>query len=333
MILGSGRKVLHGGSGKRECERSQKRVLDFSASVNPYPPEFSWNCDSFFLEHYPDDSYARLKETIATTFHRRPEEICVGNGSIELIRTCCKVANSGKGRSYYTEIPTFGEYAYSAELYGGTRAERMEDADLLFICNPNNPTGSLRTREEMCSLLARKKKPESLLCVDEAFIELSDPAQSLVTISATDVLILRSLTKCFSVPGIRFGYGFGNPDLIAEIEAARLPWTVNSFAEAFALQAFLRYDELEKSRRRIVKERSFLEKALAASGLSSAPSSANFLLVETGNDVRHLCSNLKEKGILVRDCTSFGLPTKIRVAVRTRPENEILIREIGSCLP
>jgi len=331
MVPESGKKVIHGGSGKRECEKTKKKVLDFSASVNPYPPAFSWECDPFFLEHYPDDSYARLKEVIAQTFHRKPDEICVGNGSIELIRTCCNVALNGTRRSYFTETPTFGEYAYSAELYGGKRAGKMGDADLVFVCNPNNPTGTLRTRGEMMAF-PEGKKPDALFCVDEAFIELSDPAQSLVTIDSPDLLVLRSLTKCFSVPGIRFGYGFGNPDLIGKIEAARLPWTVNSFAESFALQAFRYYHDLEESRYRIAREREFLAGALRSLGLSCPPSSANFLLVETGKNVRSLCENLKEKGILVRDCTSFGLPTMIRIAVRTRAENESLIEEIHPCL-
>lgn len=331
MVPGSEKKAIHGGSGKREYEKTRKRVLDFSASVNPYPPEITWKCDPFFVEHYPDDNYARLKEVIAQKFHRTPEEICVGNGSIELIRTCCKVVLTEKKRSYFTETPTFGEYAYSAELYGGKRTLRMNDADLIFICNPNNPTGTLRTREEMHALHARKKT-EAVFCADEAFIELSDPAQSLVTLDDPDLLVVRSLTKCFSVPGIRFGYGFGNPDLIEKIEEARLPWTVNSYAEAFALQAFQHYDELEASRRRIAEERSFIVDALALLGHSCIPSSVNFLLVETGRNVQNLCMSLKEKGILVRDCTSFGLPTKIRIAIRSRPENEILIREIGLCL-
>lgn len=331
MVPVIGKKVIHGGSGKRECEKTKKEVLDFSASVNPYPPRVSWKCGPFFLEHYPDDSYARLKEVIARTFQREPEEICVGNGSIELIRTSCKILLSNKKASFYTETPTFGEYAYSAEMYGGRRAELISDANLCFVCNPNNPTGTLRSREEMRTFLDAAEQQNGMLCIDEAFIELSDPAQSLVSEESQNLLILRSLTKCFSVPGIRFGYGFGDPDLISKIEAARLPWTVNSYAEAFALQAFRHYDELEESRLRIAWERSSLEKALHSLGFSCTPSSANFLLVETGKEVHSLCAKLTQRGIVVRDCTSFGLPTKIRVAIRTKLENEILIQEIDRC--
>lgn len=332
MRAGPGKKVIHGGSGKAECEKTSKKILDFSASVNPYPPKISWECDPFFLEHYPDDSYWRLKEKISGTFHRPPEEICVGNGSIELIRVCCGVVLSGKG-TYYTEHPTFGEYSYSAEMNGGVRVPRLADADLAFICNPNNPDGSLRSGQEMNALLVQCHDRRSVFCADEAFIELADPDQSLVSLQQDNLLVLRSLTKCFSVPGIRFGYGFGHPDLIEKIEAARLPWTVNAYAEAFAYRAFDHLDELSESRKIIAAERSFLAGALAARGLSCSPSSANYLLVETGQDAAPLCRVLEEKGILVRNCASFGLDTKIRVAVRTREENRILLEALSECLP
>ena len=332
MISEPGKKVIHGGFGKRECENTRKKVLDFSASVNPFPPVFSWGCDPFFLEHYPDDNYTRLKEVIASTFHKKPENICVGNGSIELIRTCCKVILSGNKSSFYTETPTFGEYAYSAELFGGKRTNSIAEADLTFICNPNNPNGTLRSHRAMRDLCNNLKDSTGICCADEAFIELSDPHQSLIAEAGNNILVLRSLTKCFSVPGIRFGYGFGDPDLISRIEAARLPWTVNSYAEAFSLQAFRHYSELEESRKLIARERSFIVDGLCSLGLSCQSSDANFLLVETGRNVQGLCDLLRARGILVRDCTSFDLPTNIRIAVRTREENEILLKELSSCL-
>ncbi|OPY36734.1 MAG: Aspartate aminotransferase [Methanoregula sp. PtaU1.Bin051] len=331
MAAGMLRKVIHGGSGKRQREKTEKNVLDFSASTNPFPPDIKWNCDPFLLENYPDDNYTLLKELIADTFHRKPEEIGVGNGSIELIRVCCNVVLSKNG-TYFTENPTFGEYAFSAELAGGKPVYRMRDADLLFICNPNNPTGFLRSLDEMRIILDERQKDGGVLCADEAFIELSDPSQSLIADRSDYLIVLRSLTKCFSVPGIRFGYCIGNPDLIEKIEATRLPWTVNAYAEAFALEAFRYYDELAESRRLIAQERSFLSASLSALGLYCEPSSVNFILVKTGSDVRTLCEKLEKRNILVRDCTSFGLPKSIRVAIRTRDENQCLLEALQSCL-
>ena len=101
--------VIHGGTGKRQRENTGKNLLDFSASLNPLPPRFAWTCDPGCLSSYPDNGYSRLKERIAQVFHRDTEEICVGNGSIELIRVFCSVVLSGK-KTYHTTSPTFGEY-------------------------------------------------------------------------------------------------------------------------------------------------------------------------------------------------------------------------------
>ncbi len=324
-------KVVHGGCGKRQHERTQKNVLDFSASTNPVPPTVSWTCDPFYIQHYPDDTYTQLKEVIAHTFNRDVQEICVGNGSIELIRVFCHVAFQ-TSRTFYTETPTFGEYEFSAQLAGGIKVQDMKDAKIQFICNPNNPTGTLRTKEAMLSLLNDICCSDGILCADEAFIELADPDQSLVDVKNDHLIVLRSLTKCFSVPGIRFGYGFGEPDLILRMEALRPPWSVNAYAEAFALQAFRHYHELLVSRNFIERERTWLYEHLCALGLSFSPSSANFLLIDTAEPAGILCKRLQAADILVRDCTSFGLPTMIRVAIRTRDENRCLLEALSACL-
>jgi threonine-phosphate decarboxylase len=326
------KKVVHGGNGKRQHEKTQKNVLDFSASTNPLPPSIPWTCDSFYLEHYPDDTYSALKETIAQTFHRHSGEICLGNGSIELIRTFCHVAFR-EFRTFYTETPTFGEYEYSAYLAGGQKVTDRTDADICFICNPNNPTGTLRKKDEMLSLVHETELHKGIICADEAFIELADPSQSLIDIRNDSLIVLRSLTKCYSVPGIRFGYGFGDPDLIVKMEAMRPPWSVNAYAEAFAIQAFKQYHELEISRKFIERERDWLYEHLSALGISYKPSSANFLLIDTALQAKELCKKLQNVDILVRDCTSFGLPATIRIAVRTRDENRCLLEALATCLP
>jgi threonine-phosphate decarboxylase len=324
-------KVIHGGCGKRHHEKTHKNVLDFSASTNPCPPGVSWTCDPFHLEHYPDDNYTQLKEVIAHTFNRDVEEICVGNGSMELIRIFCHVAFAEQ-ETFYTETPTFGEYEFSARLAGGIKVHNISDADIRFICNPNNPTGTLRSKDAMLSLLHDIGIPEGILCADEAFIELSDPEESLADVRNDHLIVLRSLTKCFSVPGLRFGYGFGEPDLMMRMEAMRPPWSVNAYAEAFALRAFSHFHELEESRRFIGRERAWLYEHLCALGLHCPPSSANFLLIDTARQADIMCKKLQTFDILVRDCTSFGLPTTIRVAVRTRDENRCLLEALFACL-
>jgi threonine-phosphate decarboxylase len=181
-------------------------------------------------------------------------------------------------------------------------------------------------------LLRRVRAAPGILFLDEAFIELSDPSQSLVREEDPALFLLRSLTKAFAVPGLRFGYGFGDAELIARMEVLRPPWSVNAFAQEFALLAFRNYSQLGESRRRIAEERAWLEGRLRDLGLPPHPSSANFLLVPLEEPAAGLAARLLEKGILVRDCASFGLPDHIRVAVRNREEDGQLIEALSACL-
>jgi threonine-phosphate decarboxylase len=176
------------------------------------------------------------------------------------------------------------------------------------------------------------KSRGGLLFCDEAFIELSDPTQTMADVLDPHLFVLHSLTKSFSIPGIRFGYGFGDPALIDRIEITRPPWSVNAFAEAFALEAFKHMDELTASRTAIARERDWLTAEINRLGLHCRPSSANFILVDCGKDVASLCAALLNHNILVRDCTSFGLPNCIRVAVRTSEENRLLLEALSACM-
>ncbi len=326
------KRVVHGGTGKRQLEKTRKKVLDFSASINPYPPQFSWHCDPEFLASYPDDSYHELKERIGATFHRNPDEICVGNGSIELIRVFCSLMLRGEKR-FFCESPTFGEYALSARLAGAAPADHPSNADVSFICNPNNPTGVLLDRQDLLQKLSAMRSCGGMLFCDEAFIGLSDSRQSLADVQDPNLFVLHSLTKSFSVPGIRFGFGFGSPDLIEKIEITRPPWSVNAYAEAFAMEALLHMDELEVSCERINDEREWLYREIAALGLQCYPSSVNYILIECNRPVSPLGDRLAERSILIRNCTSFGLPTCIRIAVKTHEENLLLVEALTECMP
>jgi threonine-phosphate decarboxylase len=325
-------RVVHGGTILSVQRRSGRPLMDFSANLNPFPPEIPWKPDPSTLASYPDDRYEALREVIGRTFHRPPEEIAVGNGSMEIIRIFCEAALTD-GDEFSVEHPTFGEYELSARLAGACPAEDPDRAQVRFVCNPNNPTGALRSADELKSVLRQVAFGSGMLFLDEAFIELSDPNESLVGVQDPALFILRSLTKAFAVPGLRFGYGFGDPDLISRMEVLRPPWSVNTFAEEFAILAFRNYRLLDESRRKIRVEREWLEKRLRDMGLSVLPSSANFLLVDLKGPASELAARLLAKGILVRDCSSFGLPDSIRIAVRKREENEQLTGALAACMP
>jgi threonine-phosphate decarboxylase len=220
----------------------------------------------------------------------------------------------------------------SARLAGASKVDVAKKADVSFVCNPNNPTGILQAKTDINHHLEHMKSHRGLLFCDEAFIELSDPAQSMADVSDPQLFVLHSLTKSFSVPGIRFGYGFGDPELIEKIEITRPPWSVNAYAEAYALEAFRHMDELAASRAAIARERKWLSGEIDALGLHCNPSSANFLLIDCGWDVAAFCTALVHHDVLVRNCTSFGLPTCIRVAVRGREENRVLVEALSACM-
>ncbi|MDD1718677.1 MAG: aminotransferase class I/II-fold pyridoxal phosphate-dependent enzyme [Methanoregulaceae archaeon] len=324
-------KVIHGGHSRRYSEKHGEPFLDFSANLNPFQPDIGWDPADVSPDTYPDDDYATLKECIARVFHRDPDEIAIGNGSIELIRVFC-LASFRKGGTYRVDMPTFGEYAFSAELAGARAAPAGSAPAVTFLCNPNNPTGRLFSGNEVRAILRESVSGGSRLFLDEAFIELADPSASLVGDTDPGLFVLRSLTKSFSVPGIRFGYGFGEEDLVRMIETIRPPWSVNAYAEHFALKAFSCYDLLEESRARIAQERKWLHGSLESLGLDPQPAWANFILVGLGRSASDICARLEKYRILVRDCTSFGLPSSIRVAVRGRDENRRLVEALAGCL-
>lgn len=322
------KKVVHGGKVRQFSQESGDAVIDFSANLNPWPPAVPLDIPEKIVTCYPDDRYQVLKEMIAGRFHRPVEEIAVGNGSIELIRIFCLAALS-QGDRVRIRQPTFGEYEMSSRLAGAFPAGDGEQAAVGFLCNPNNPTGTLLSRSSVLD----QRSGVKMLFVDEAFIELSDICQSVAAIRDPAVFVCRSLTKCFSVPGIRFGYGFGDPDLIDRMETIRPPWSVNAIAEHYAIRAMGVFDELAQSRIRIRAEREWLVSALHDLPLKVHTSDTNFLLLTFPCDVTTLCADLSREGILVRDCHSFGLPDSIRIAVRTREENCRLLEAMGRCMP
>ncbi|MCQ1538935.1 pyridoxal phosphate-dependent class II aminotransferase [Methanocalculus taiwanensis] len=328
------KRQMHGGIiRKLRKQKSRNGILDFSASMNPFPPHVEWRPEDCDLGDYPDDTYSDLKEAIGSVYSRDPDEITVGNGSVELIRIFAQVM-APPGTTAFIERSTFGEYAQSVRLAGGSVTDNPhERVNIRYLCNPNNPTGTLLTKHVIVNLLDTCREEGSSLFLDEAFIDLSDPKESLVNHRDPDLFILRSLTKAFSVPGIRFGFGFGDPELIEAIELTRPPWTVNRYAEIYTIEAIRHIPDLEESRRKIAIERDFLTKSIRSIGLAPHSSSANYILIDAGMNSSDLTSALLNEGILVRDCRSFGLPESIRVAVRSHEENRILIEALSICAP
>ena len=339
--------VVHGGLDHAELERLGLRpeeVVDFSVSTNPCGPSpaalaAARGAD---LGRYPDRQALALRRALAADLGVDGAQLLVGNGSAELIWLVALAFLRRGDRALVLE-PTFGEYRAAAALLGAevvewraeaggdfridaaAVAERLERTRprVAFVCNPNNPTGAWLSRAELECLL--EALPTGLLVVDEAYLDLAGrDSPALELLPSGRLLLIRSMTKDFGLPGLRLGYVVGVPDAIRALAAAQPPWSVNAAAQAAGLAALADQAHVEAGRRLAAEARAYLVPRLEALGYRCLPTVSNFWLVEVG-DAAALRRRLLERGILVRDCTSFGLAGYIRLAARPMRECERLI--------
>ena len=369
---------LHGGLIKESAEKyglSESGILDFSANLNPYKTPFDhpvYGLDYMKLAaetyeesyNYPDNRYIKYRDAAADFLNSglpkdaarlSKENIIPGNGSTEIIRLFCQcVLNDGD--KVIIPYPTFGEYEIQCRIQNAEiislPQEKIENitteelteigAKILFICNPNNPTAVLRSRESLIALAEKCEKSGTVLFMDEAFIELSDPAESVCDLVAENkfVFVMRSLTKCFEIPGIRLGFGAAHPEIAQALNNARLSWNLSPLQEnvgaaLMRMDGGVYSDYLKKSRELILKEAQFLQTELSKIwGFKPGPAVTNFILIDISERTvksTELVERFSKNGILIRNCISFkGLGEDfIRIAVRTRPENEKFIQTIG----
>lgn len=300
-------------------------VLDFSVNTNPLGPAPSvldairatdWS-------RYPGDDEAPLRRGLARRAGLSPDQVALGNGSAELL-WLIGLALLRPGDHVAVVTPTFGEYARAARSMGAHVTEVAEStapaaagARLLFVCQPNNPTGEYRARSEIEALLARA--PDRLLVLDEAYAAFVDqrwPSEPLLA-RYEHLVILRSLTKDHALPGLRLGYALAAPELATAIESVRPPWSVNAGALRAGL-AGLQPEALahvEAGHHLVRESRCLLIEGFTRLGYRVWPSTANFVLVEVG-EATAFRRRLLPQGMVVRDCTSFGLPSCVRVACR-----------------
>lgn len=294
---------------------------------------------------YPDSKATYLRRFLADKLRVKVENILIGSGSTELIRLAA-LAYFGGGDQVLIIEPTFGEYQIACQISGASLVKQWlwagnsfqlkieETVELIhrhcpkgiFIDNPNNPTGQYLSRAEFKKLLDASK--DSLVVLDEAYITLVDNAwSSLDMIEGNNLLILRSMTKDYALAGLRLGYGVAGEEIIANMCRICPPWNVNAVAQQAGIVALKEEGYLKRCQAELKEAKSYLVAELSRLGLSPVPSEANFFLVEVGNasEFRH---NLLQRRILVRDCTSFGLPSYVRISPRTLPECRRLVAAI-----
>lgn len=338
--------AVHGGTGFAGIGNGE-RLLDFSTCCNPYPPPPSVrravaSCD---LSHYPDPESRQFIAALSHKLGIATENIMAGSGSTELIRLA-SLAYLGPGRTAAIPIPTYSEYARACRLINtpvffhkikeshGFRLEiedfisrtQPQEPAAVFLCNPNNPTGQYLSRPEVEAIIAAF--PSALIVLDEAYIAFTSGAWSSQDLIKHDnLLIIRSLTKDYALAGLRLGYCLASRPVINTLKKVRPPWNVGTPAQQAGLAALAADDYLETSRRRIEGCKLYLMRALAGLGYKVPDTSTNFFLVKTG-DAAGFRQRLLEKGMLVRDCTSFGLPEYIRIAPRSMADCRRLVQVI-----
>lgn len=349
---------VHGGNTGEVSRRhgvAEDAIIDFSSNSNPlgFPPAVRALLarGALLLTRYPDTHSTELREVLAPALACSPRNIIVGNGSTELIYLLPRVL---KPRRALVLKPTFSEYEKSLHAAGcavqyltlrekrGFRV-RVEEAfgllkrtDMIFLCNPNNPTGMLVGDGELRELLDQAEKQGVVVVVDEAFMDFT-PQESLAreVNLRSNLIVVRSMTKFFAVPGIRLGYLLAPAALVRRLNTHKEPWTVNGLAQSIGVACMADSRFGEKTRRFVDAERRYLVSRLkAVGGLHPYCSSANYLLVNIsrrGLSSSLLYEELAGQGILIRDCRSFkGLGGRfIRVAVKGRRHNRMLIAALA----
>ena len=339
----------HGGDltlAQRNFQRSQ--LIDFSANMNPLgPPQSAWQAllDNLpGIVNYPDPYARGLKNALAGYLGVEPANLALGNGSIELIYLLPRIFAFD---SALMPAPGFSEYEYAVRLtQTRCRFIYLEPPDyawnlpalrkeiarggLIFLCNPNNPTGTFLSRADLEAVL--EALPDSaLLVMDEAFIDFMTDHQDLTLVSRAvrdpRVLVLGSLTKFFALPGLRLGFLAGTPDRIQKFAAFLPPWNINSLAQTAGTAALGDAEYIRQTRDYVFQARQLLFEALSAiPGLQPLPPTANFIFCRLGPELPNaprLVELMGREGFLLRDCSNYrGLDDRgVRLSVRRRRDN------------
>ncbi len=346
--------AIHGALDFAELEclgLAPEAVLDFSVNGNPYgpSPQVREAIAQVPYDRYPDREVRALRQVLARHLDITPERLLIGNGSTELVWLLA-LAFVRPGDPVVLVGPTFGEYTRAAILMGAhlhqytaqpeedfnivpervTRLLQQSQPRLVFVCNPNNPTGTFVTPEIIAHWATAW--PGTLFIIDEAYLTFAANAPSVLPGLRHNMLVLRSMTKAYALAGLRLGYAIGSPDILAALQRARPPWSVNALAQAAGIAALRDKAHLTFCLERIAQAKHGLTAGLHALGLLPVPSTTHFFLVRVGHGAA--CRQaLLGRGILVRDCASFGLPDYIRVATRRPGENARLLTALAEVRP
>jgi threonine-phosphate decarboxylase len=354
----------HGGNlyaAARQTGANLSEYLDFSANINPLGiptsvrQALAMSLDSII--HYPDTEAAMFKQAVSQHYRVPVETITAGNGAVELLYVLCHVI---KPRRVLIPAPAFSEYERAARA---ARAEieyfflqseagfavaieeiisALPTVDMVFLGNPNNPTGVLVENRQIETLLAAAKECNVTVVVDESFLDFL-PEDSMYTCRPLlrkypNLFILHSLTKFYAMPGLRLGFALTNPDLTGLLHLGKDPWNVNCLAQIAGVTALNDSDYRQQSRRLLADEINLFYQGLAdIPGLKVYLPTVNFILIDitgTGMMATNLRKAMMENKVLIRDCSNYpGLsPFFIRVAIKQPKQNRLLLTVLRQAL-
>jgi histidinol-phosphate aminotransferase len=288
---------------------------------------------------YPDGSAFYLRQKLAEKLGVEPTNLIFGNGSNEIIEFVGH-ALIAPGTDVVVSQYCFAVYPLVTQLFGGnliTVPAREYGHDLaamlraitpqtriVFVANPNNPTGTVADRAELVQLL-NEIPEDALLVMDEAYIEfLNDPVDLLPFIRRglkQNLLLMRTFSKIYGLAGLRIGYGIAAPELVAALEKVRQPFNINSLAQAGAIAALGDDEHVRRTRANNAQGLQFLQRELTQMRLQWLPSFANFVLVKVG-DGQRVCAEMQKQGVITRPMGGYQLPEWIRITVGASAENE-----------
>ena len=297
------------------------------------------------VHRYPDSHSYYLVRRLSKHLGVPADQIVVGNGSDELITLAVR-AFLDPGDEVVIAEPSFLIYRIAAQIAGAAiRVSRSREfrydlagmrrlvnrrTKMVFIANPDNPTGTYVTKPEVEAFMAGLP-PSAIVFFDEAYAELVDAPDypdSFSYLSKHPVIITRTFSKAYGLAGLRVGYGVAPVELIQAMHRVREPFNVNSLAQAAATAALDDVEHLEKTRRLLRVEKQILYRVLEELGYTYVPSATNFILFRVGPRASRVVSELLKRGIIVRDMLAWNLPEYVRVTVGLPEENQAFIQAL-----
>lgn len=330
-----------------------KNVFKLASNENPLGPSpkaieaIKKNLSK--INRYPDSRGFYLKKRLAKFYNLQEDNFVLGNGSDELIDIIIKTFVE-EDEQIITSDHTFLEYKIISHVKGrsvvtvplkyfkydldGIKKCLSDKTKVVFIANPNNPTGTYLNKFELASFI--RDLPENVLLVlDEAydaFIDVNDFPASPSYIRNKNVIVLKTFSKAYGLAGLRIGYALARPEFTRYMEIARQPFNVNLLAQVAAIAALDDKKFFARTRKTVLEGKAFLYKALSERGIAYVPSEANFILLDVGRDGNQVFKEMLKFGVIVRDMRQYGLKNFIRVTIGTKRENERFIRVLKKVL-